>query len=85
MRDCGRENEHFLILDEAVNTTHYATREAAQAVAQRYELYMVERRLDGQKSVITVAEPVQAENGSWQIETDYLGEHGWMSEQEDEL
>ena len=85
MRDCGRENEHFLILDEAINTTHYATREAAQAVAQRYELYMVERRLDGQKSVITVAEPVQAENGSWRIDADYLGEHGWMSEQKDEL
>ena len=85
MRDCGRENEHFLILDEAVNTTHYATREAAQAVAQRYELYMVQRRLDGLKSVIAVAEPIQAENGSWRIETDYLGEHGWMSEQEDQL
>jgi hypothetical protein len=83
MRDCGRENEHFLIIDEAVQTTHYATREAAQAVAQRYELYMVERRLEGQKSVITVAEPVLAENGSWGIETDYLGEHGWMSEQEE--
>lgn len=54
MRDCGRENEHFLILDEAVNTTQYATREAAQAVAQRYELYMVESRLNGEKSVITV-------------------------------
>ena len=38
MRDCGRENEHFLILDEAVQTTHYATHEAVQAVAQRYEL-----------------------------------------------
>jgi 4-aminobutyrate aminotransferase-like enzyme len=85
MRDCGRENEHFLILDEAVNTTLYATHEAAQAVAQRYELYMVERRFDGQKSVITVAEPVQAENGSWRIDADYLGEHGWMSEQEGEL
>ena len=85
MRDCGRENEHFLILDEAVQTTRYATREAAQAVALRYELYMVERRLDGQKSVITVAEPVQAENGFWRIDADYLGEHGWMSEQEDEL
>jgi hypothetical protein len=83
IRDCGRENEHFLILDEAVSTTHYATREAAQAVAQRYELYMVESRLDRQKSVITVAEPVQADNGSWGIETDYLGEHGWMSEQEE--
>ena len=85
MRDCGRENEHFLILDEAVQTTHYATLEAAQAVAQRYELYMVSRRLEGQKSVVTVAEPVQADNGSWGIETDYLGERGWMSEQEDEL
>jgi hypothetical protein len=83
MRDCGRENEHFLIIDEAVQTTRYRTREAAQAVAQRYELYMVERRLDGQKSVITVAKPVQAENGFWGIETDYLGEHGWMSEQEE--
>jgi hypothetical protein len=83
MRDCGRENEHFLIIDEAVQTTHYATREAAQAVAQRYELYMVDRRLEGQKSVITVAEPVQAEGGFWGIETDYLGEHGWMSEQEE--
>ena len=85
MRDCGRENEHFLILDEAVQTTHYRTREAAQAVAQRYELYMVERRLKGLKSVIAVAEPVLAENGSWGIETDYLGEHGWISEQENEL
>jgi hypothetical protein len=85
MRDCGRENEHFLILDEAVSTTHYATREAALAVAERYELYMVDRRLEGRKSVITVAEPVQADNGTWGIETDYLGEHGWMSEQEEEL
>jgi hypothetical protein len=83
MRDCGRENEHFLIIDEAVQTTPYPTREAAQAVAQRYELYMVSRRLEGQKSFITVAEPVQAENGSWGIETDYLGEHGWMSKQEE--
>ena len=85
IRDCGRENEHFLIIDEAVQTTHYATREAAQAVAQRYKMYMVERRLEGQKSVLTVAEPVQAENGSWGIETDYLGQDGWMSEQEEEL
>jgi hypothetical protein len=83
MWDCGRENEHFLILDEAVHTTHYATLEAALAVAQRYELYMVERRLDGQKSVVTVAEPVLAENGSWRIDADYLGEHGWISEQEE--
>ena len=52
LRDCGRENEHFLILDEAVNTTLYANRQAAQAVAQGHELYMVERRLEGQKSVI---------------------------------
>jgi hypothetical protein len=85
MRDCGRENEHFLILDEAVSTTHYATREAAQAVAQRYELYMVARGLEGQKSAITVAEPVQAGNGSWGIETDYLGQDGWISEREDDL
>jgi hypothetical protein len=83
MRDCGRENEHFLILDEAVSTTRYGTREAALAVAQRYELYMVARGLEGQKSVITVAEPVQAENGSWGIDADYLGEHGWISEQEE--
>ena len=59
--------------------------QAAQAVALRYELYMVDLRLNGQKSFITVAEPVQAEGGFWGIETDYLGEHGWMSEQEDQL
>jgi hypothetical protein len=43
----------------------------------------LDRRLEGQKSFITVAEPIQADNGFWGIETDDLGEHGWMSEQEE--
>jgi hypothetical protein len=69
-------------IGEEISDRHYATREQAEAVAERFEAFAIERKLSGEADVGTVAaEVVPTDDGKWTVKAHYLSPAGkkWRS------
>lgn len=65
------------IANEYVHT-RYASRELAQAAAERFETYAIEEKLGGNSEVDTISASVaEYRPGDWRVKVYYLSQHGW--------
>jgi hypothetical protein len=70
-------------IGEEISDWPYETREEAQAVADRFEEFVIEAKLAGRPNIGTVAaEVVPTDDGGWTVKAHYLsptGKGGWRS------
>lgn len=65
-------------MDELATNWSHVSRDSAAAVAEKLELWAVDRQLAGQGGLL-VADVVRA-GRKWRVRTDYLVSEGWLSE-----
>jgi hypothetical protein len=78
--DCLRDLRE---IGEVISDRFYETRAAAEAVAQRFEAFAIERKLSGEGDVGTVAAEVVPRNGGgWTVKAYHLSPtgKGWKSD-----
>ena len=70
--------ERACVLDELATNWSHVSRDSAAAVAEKLELWAVDRQLAGQGGLL-VADVVRA-GRKWQVRIDYLVREGWLSQ-----
>jgi hypothetical protein len=66
------------LLDELATNWSHVSRDSAAAVAEKLELWAVDRQLTGQGGLL-VADVVRA-GRKWRVRIDYLVSEGWLSQ-----
>ena len=70
--------ERACLLDELATNWSHVSQDSAAAVAEKLELWAVDRQLAGQGGLL-VADVVRA-GRKWRVRTDYLVSEGWLSQ-----